>query len=137
MIYRFLADVLLVFHLSFAIFAGVGALLVLRWPRLRWVHVPVAAWGALIMFGGWICPLTPLEKYLRRLGGQAGYEGGFLEHYIISVLYPAGLTRGLQIGIGLFVVAVNGFVYGRMIARRRRASLAGAGPGAGSDARPG
>ena len=120
MIYRFLADALLVFHLSFAIFAGVGALLVLRWPRLRWVHVPVAVWGALIMFGGWICPLTPLEKHLRRLGGQAGYEGGFLEHYIISVLYPAGLTRGLQIGIGLFVVAVNGFVYGRMLARRRR-----------------
>lgn len=120
MIYRTLADVVLVVHLAFAVFAGVGGLLVLRWPRLAWVHVPCAVWGALIMFAGWVCPLTPLENDLRRRGGQSGYEGGFIDHYIVSVLYPAGLTRGLQFGIGAGVVIVNAAVYGRMIARARR-----------------
>lgn len=120
MIYRWLADVVLVVHFCFALFAGVGARLVLRWRRLAWVHVPCAVWGALIMFAGWICPLTPLEKDLRRRGGEAGYEGGFIEHYVVSVLYPRGLTRGIQYGIGAFVVIVNAAVYGSMIARRRR-----------------
>lgn len=120
MLYRWLADVVLVVHLCFALFAGMGALVVWRWPRLAWVHVPCAVWGALIMFAGWICPLTPLEKDLRRRGGEAGYEGGFIEHYVVSALYPRGLTRGIQYGIGAFVVIVNAAVYGSMIARRRR-----------------
>ena len=120
MVYRILADAVLVVHLAFAVFAGVGALFVLRWRWLAWVHVPCAAWGALIMFAGWICPLTPLEQELRRRGGQAGYEGGFLEHYVVSVLYPRGLTRGLQIGIGTGVVLVNGLVYGTLAARALR-----------------
>ncbi|HEY0018574.1 MAG TPA: DUF2784 domain-containing protein [Longimicrobium sp.] len=120
MIYRSLADVVLVLHLAFAVFAGVGGLLVLRWRRLARVHVPCAVWGALIMFGGWICPLTPLENGLRQRGGQAGYQGGFIEHYVVSVLYPRGLTRGLQLGIGIGVVLVNAAVYGPMIARARR-----------------
>ena len=119
MIYRLLADGVLVVHLLFAIFAGVGALLVLRWRRLVWVHIPCAIWGALIMFAGWICPLTPLENDLRRRGGQAGYEGGFIDHYIVSVLYPQGLTRGFQIGTGIAVVLVNGLVYGYLLSRRR------------------
>jgi hypothetical protein len=120
MIYRTLADVVLVIHLCFAVFAGIGGLLVLRWPRLAWVHVPCAVWGALIMFAGWICPLTPLENDLRRRGGQAGYEGGFIEHYVVSVLYPQGLTRALQFGIGTGVIVINAAVYGPMIARARR-----------------
>jgi Protein of Unknown function (DUF2784) len=118
--YRTLADGVLVIHLCFAIFAGIGGLLVLRWRRLAWVHVPCAVWGALIMFAGWICPLTPLENGLRRRGGEAGYEGGFIEHYVVSALYPRGLTRGLQFGIGTGVVLVNAAVYGPMIARARR-----------------
>lgn len=121
MIWRALADAVLVVHLAFTVFVGVGGLLVLRWPRAAWVHVPAAAWGAAIMFGGWICPLTPLENHLRRLGGEAGYEGGFIDHYVASLLYPEGLTRGFQIGVGLFVLAINGFVYGRLLLRRRRA----------------
>ncbi|HEX6040167.1 DUF2784 domain-containing protein [Longimicrobium sp.] len=120
MIWRTLADVVLVLHLAFAIFAGIGGLLVLRWPRLWRIHVPCAVWGALIMFAGWICPLTPLENGLRRRGGQAGYEGGFIEHYVVSVLYPRGLTRGIQFGIGAGVVIVNAAVYGSLIARARR-----------------
>lgn len=120
MIYRTLADAVLVIHLAFAVFAGIGGLLVLRWRKLAWVHVPCAVWGALIMFAGWICPLTPLENSLRRQGGQAGYEGGFIEHYVVSVLYPRGLTRALQFGIGTGVIVINAAVYGPMIARARR-----------------
>lgn len=131
MIYRTLADVVLVFHLCFAVFAGIGGLLVLRWRRLGWLHVPCAIWGALIMFAGWICPLTPLENELRRRGGQAGYAGGFIEHYAVSVLYPQGLTRALQFGIGTGVVIINVAVYGPMLARgrRRRRESQGAAPG--------
>jgi len=120
MIYRWLADLVLVVHLAFALFAGVGGLLVLRWPRLAWVHVPCAAWGALIMFAGWICPLTPLENDFRERGGQAGYEGGFIDHYVVSVLYPRGLTRTFQYGVGAGVLIVNAAVYGTLLARRRR-----------------
>ena len=120
MIYRTLADVVLVIHLAFAIFAGIGGLLVLRWPRLAWVHVPCAVWGALIMFAGWICPLTPLENDLRRLGGEAGYPGGFVEHYVVALIYPAGLTRGIQVALGIAVILVNLAVYARVYATRRR-----------------
>lgn len=127
MIYRTLADGVLVLHLAFAVFAGVGALLVLRWPRLAWVHVPCAVWGALIMFAGWICPLTPLENGLRRRGGEAGYQGGFIDHYVVSVLYPRGITRGIQSGIGVGVVLVNAAAYGSMLARRRRRKTAASG----------
>ena len=126
MIYRWLADLVLVLHLAFALFAGLGGLLVLRWPRLVWVHVPCAVWGALIMFAGWICPLTPLENGLRRRGGEAGYQGGFIDHYVVSVLSPRGLTRSFQYGVGAGVVIVNAAVYGILLPRRRRRhSLAG------------
>ena len=128
MIYRTLADAVLVIHLAFAIFAGIGGLLVLRWRTLAWVHVPCAVWGALIMFAGWVCPLTPLENDFRRRGGQAGYEGGFIEHYVVSALYPQGLTRGMQYGIGAGVVLVNLAVYGPMIARARRRRREGPAP---------
>ena len=127
MIYLWLADAVLVAHLAFTLFVGLGALLVLRWPKLAWVHVPCAVWGALIMFAGWICPLTPLENNLRERGGQAGYEGGFIEHYVVSVLYPDGLTRGLQFGLGALVVVVNAAVYGSMLTRRRKRRLSAAG----------
>ena len=119
MIYRWLADLVLVVHLAFALFAGLGGLLVLRWPRVAWVHVPCAVWGALIMFAGWICPLTPLENDFRRRGGEAGYQGGFIDHYVVSVLYPRGLTRTFQYGVGAGVVIVNVAVYGALLARRR------------------
>jgi len=120
MIYRWLADAVLAAHLAFTLFVGLGALLVLRWPKLAWVHVPCAVWGALIMFAGWVCPLTPLENALRERGGQAGYEGGFIDHYIVSVLYPRGLTRTFQFGVGAFVVVVNAAAYGSMLARRKK-----------------
>lgn len=118
--YRALADVVVVIHFCFVIFVVLGGVLVLRRPWLAWLHVPAAVWGALIEFAGWICPLTPLENHLRALGREPGYSGGFVEHYITAVLYPSGLTRGMQVAIGVFVLAVNVTVYTILIVRMRR-----------------
>jgi len=117
--YRALAGAVVVLHFGFVLFVVLGGLLVLRWRRAAWVHLPCAAWGALIEFGGWICPLTPLEHHLRDLGHEAGYAGGFVEHYITRAMYPAGLTRGMQIAIGILVIAVNVAVYWLAFGRRR------------------
>jgi hypothetical protein len=111
---RALADVIVVLHFGFLLFVVLGGLAVLRWPRLAWLHVPAAIWGALIEFFGWICPLTPLENHFRALGGQAGYSGGFIQHYIVSVLYPDQLTRGTQLMLGALVLALNAIVYARL-----------------------
>ena len=111
MLHRGLADVVLVIHLAFVLFVVLGGLAVLRWPRLAWVHVPVALYGATIEFLGFVCPLTPLEIWLRRRGGGAGYEGGFIEHYVTAALYPGGLTREVQIGLGVAVLVINAVVY--------------------------
>jgi hypothetical protein len=117
--YRVLADIVLVVHLAFVLFVAVGGVLVLRRRRWAWAHLPAAAWGALIMFAGFVCPLTPLENWLRRLGGEAGYAGGFVEEYVLAILYPSGLTRTHQIVLGALVLAVNGAVYGWLWWRRR------------------
>ena len=114
------ADVVLVVHLAFVLFVVLGGLLVLRWPRVAWVHVPVALYGAAIEFIGFICPLTPLEVWLRRRGGEAGYSGGFIEHYITAALYPTGLTREVQLALGAVVLVLNGIVYAVWLRRRRR-----------------
>jgi hypothetical protein len=119
MAYRILADLVVGLHVAFVVFVVVGGLLALRWPRMALVHLPAAVWGALIEFQGWICPLTPLEKSLRAAAGQAGYEGGFIEHYLLPVLYPSGLTRGVQLVLGTAVVAINLGVYGYLWLRRR------------------
>ncbi|HZN99355.1 MAG TPA: DUF2784 domain-containing protein [Gemmatimonadales bacterium] len=114
-----LADLVVLLHFTFVIFVVFGGLLALRWPKVAYVHLPVAVYGALIELVGWICPLTPLEKRLRASAGLEGYEGGFVEHYILPVLYPAGLTRGVQLILGAVVIAVNILIYG-LIARRYR-----------------
>ena len=121
MIHRALADLVLVVHLAFVLFVVLGGLLVLKWPRLALLHVPAAIWGVLIEYTGWICPLTPLENSFRARGGEAGYGGGFIEHYIQPALYPAGLTRGTQIVLGSLALLVNLTAYGVVIARRSRA----------------
>lgn len=115
MIYRLLADATLLIHLCFVLFVGLGGFLVLRWRRVAWLHLPAAIWGALIEFMGWVCPLTPLESLLRRLGGEAGYTGGFIDHYIIAFIYPDGLTRGAQIAVGTAVLVVNVAIYLRVL----------------------
>jgi hypothetical protein len=122
MIYRALADTVLVLHLAFVLFAVGGGLLVLYRRSVAWLHVPAAAWAGLISLGGWICPLTPLENHLRHLGGQAGYAGGFVEHYLLSVLYPDGLTRGVQVALGIGVLVLNLVVYLRVLGVGGRAA---------------
>ncbi len=121
--YRILADLVVGVHALFVVFVVAGGLLALRWTWVAAAHLPAAVWGALIELRGWICPLTPLEKSLRAAAGQAGYPGGFIEHYVLPVLYPAGLTRGVQLGLASLVIAVNLLVYG-MVLRRRRAGAA-------------
>jgi hypothetical protein len=118
--YRRLADLVLLTHLAFVLFVMFGGLLVLRRPRVAWFHVPAAAWGALIELAGWICPLTPLENTLRTRGGEPGYSGGFMAHYITPVLYPDGLTRRVQVFLGVCVLLVNATVYSHLVRRRRR-----------------
>ncbi|TMA22899.1 MAG: DUF2784 domain-containing protein [Deltaproteobacteria bacterium] len=100
MLYRLLADVVLVAHLGFVLFVVAGGFLILRWPGMAWVQLPSAFWGLVVEWSGWICPLTPLENRLRAQGGAAGYAGGFVEHYLVPVLYPASLTRGVQVLLG-------------------------------------
>ncbi len=115
-----LADLVVVLHFLFVLFVIFGGLLVLRWPKVAYLHLPVAAYGALIELVGWVCPLTPLEKRLRESAGLEAYEGGFVEHYILPVLYPSGLTRGVQLVLGALVIGVNVVIYG-IISRRRGA----------------
>lgn len=117
-LYGALADAVVAVHFLFVLFVLFGGLLVLRWRWVRWLHLPAAAWGALIEFAGWTCPLTPLEKWLRRQGSGAGYEGGFIEHYILPILYPRALTRNTQLVLGLVVVLLNLFIYWRVFRRR-------------------
>ena len=118
--YRLLADAIVVFHAAFVVFVVVGGWLVVRWPRVALIHIPAAIWGALIEVAGWVCPLTPLENYLRGRAGEMGYAGGFVEHYVLRALYPEGLTPTIQWGLGLFVIVVNAAAYGYVLRSRRR-----------------
>jgi hypothetical protein len=122
MIYRALADATLLIHLAFVLFVALGAFLVVRWPRLAWLHVPAALWGVYIELTGRICPLTPLENSLRARGGQAGYAGGFIEHYVSAWIYPEGLTRNIQVALAVVLVVLNAALYWQAFRRRGAAS---------------
>lgn len=106
-----LADALVLLHLLFVVFVMTGGFLLVRWPRLLWLHLPAAAWGAFIEFSGGICPLTPLENSLRVLGGGSAYSGDFVERYLLPLLYPAQLTPTLQQVLGALAVGVNLLAY--------------------------
>jgi Protein of Unknown function (DUF2784) len=114
-----LADLVLVVHLAFVVFIVLGGLLVFRWRWVAWLHIPSAIWGTVIEFAGWICPLTPLENWLRKESGGTAYEGGFVEHYLLPVLYPAGMPRSAQFVLGALVLAINLTVYAVVFARTR------------------
>lgn len=120
MAYRLVADAVVLLHATFVAFVMLGGFLAWRWRLLVWAHVPCAVWGALIEYRGWICPLTPLENALRRRAGLEGYAGGFVEHYVIPLLYPAGLTRPTQVLLGTLVLAVNIAAYGVLLRRTLR-----------------
>ena len=118
-----IADLVVLLHLAFILFVVLGGLLVLRWPRLAWLHLPAVLWGTLIELSGrFTCPLTPLEHFLRRAAGSVGYEGGFIDHYLVPLIYPPGLTREIQIALGMLVLAVNAFAYAALIRRRRQST---------------
>lgn len=118
-LFSLLADAVLVLHLAFILFVVGGALLVRRWPRLVWLHLPALAWGAFIEFSGGLCPLTPLEVRLRVLAGEAGYAGGFIERYLTPLIYPEALTRELQIALGIGVIVLNLLAYALLWRSRR------------------
>lgn len=111
------ADLVVVLHAAFVVIVVLGGLLVVRWPRVAWVHLPAAVWGVFIEFAGWICPLTPLENHLRQRGGSPAYQGEFIEHYILPLLYPAQLTRDTQIWLGGVAIAINALLYWQAIRR--------------------
>jgi hypothetical protein len=119
MFYRLSADLIVIVHLGFVIFVLLGGILVLRWPRLAWLHLLAVGWGASVEFRGWICPLTPLENWLRTQGGEATYTGDFLVRYLSAILYPEALTHELQVVFGTAVVVVNLMVYGWVWRARR------------------
>jgi hypothetical protein len=119
MIFRVLADATVVLHLLFVVFVVCGGVLALRWPRVAWAHLPAAAWGAWIEFAGWICPLTPLENWLRVQGGSTTYSTSFVERYILPVLYPASLSRDVQWTLGVLVILFNVIVYAVVVVSRR------------------
>jgi len=115
MIWQTLATAVAVLHFLFILFVIFGAIAVLRWPRVAWIHLPAAVWGAMIEFGGWWCPLTKWENYFLREAGRAGYDGGFVAHYLLAIIYPGGLTRGMEVAIGAFVVVLNAALYARVL----------------------
>lgn len=111
MMYPLLADLVLIIHLGFVVFVLCGGMLVLKWRWLAWLHLPAAVWGAVVEFTGWICPLTPLENWLREQGGETAYRSDFIAQYLLPVLYPGDLTRDLQLLLGAVVVILNAAVY--------------------------
>ncbi|RCM87102.1 hypothetical protein PA57_04539 [Pseudomonas aeruginosa] len=120
MSYRLAADALVWLHLGFILFVLCGGLLLLRWPRLAWLHLPAVVWGCAVEFLGLPCPLTPWENRLRHAAGDAGYDGGFVEHYLLPLIYPAGLTPATQWMLGSIVLLFNLVVYLYLLRRRRR-----------------
>ena len=119
MIASLLADAVLVLHLIFIVFVAGGALLLWRWPRVVWLHMPAVLWGAYAELSGTICPLTPLENRLRALAGEQGYPGDFIGHYLLALIYPQALTRGAQLLIGAGVLALNLTLYALWLRRAR------------------
>ena len=118
MINRIAADTVLLLHLAFILFVLLGGWAVLRRPKLIWLHLPAVAWGAFIEFSGTVCPLTPLENQFRIASGSAGYSGGFIERYLIPIVYPTGLNRSVQVALGVGVILINVVFYGLLAVRR-------------------
>lgn len=122
MLYSFLSAATVIFHALFVLFVVFGGFLVVRWRRLAWLHVPTAIWGVVIELAGWVCPLTPLENYFRARAGEGAYRGGFVEHYVIPVLYPGDLTQRTQVLLATFVIVVNAVAYALVLRWKRALS---------------
>ena len=120
MLYRIAADLLVLLHLFFILYVVAGGIAVFKWPWMAFLHLPAAVWGALIEYKNWVCPLTPLENRLRQLAGDDGYAEGFIEHYILHLVYPPGLTRDIQMTLGTIVIVINILIYGAFLYRLLR-----------------
>lgn len=120
MLYQVMADGLVLLHLLFICFVVLGGLLIYRWRWILFLHLPAVTWGTLLEFNNWLCPLTPLEQRFRLAGGEAGYRGGFIEHYLLPIIYPADLTREVQTCLGIIVIVANLLIYGILLARLLR-----------------
>ena len=120
MLYKLTADLVVLFHLIFILFAMFGSLLLLFRRWIVWLHFPSMCWAAAISFGGWVCPLTPIENYFRKAAGDQGYEGGFVQHYIIPVIYPEAYTRELAFYLGIGVLMLNALMYVLVLYRMRQ-----------------
>jgi hypothetical protein len=119
--YSLAADSVVVIHLAFILFVILGGLTLFKWPWMIWLHVPTAVWGVLVELLGAPCPLTPLENHLRRIGDAEAYSGGFIDHYIMPIVYPPGLTRGTQVVLGVLILAMNFAIYFRYLTRKSKA----------------
>ncbi|MDZ7737154.1 MAG: DUF2784 domain-containing protein [Gammaproteobacteria bacterium] len=120
MLYGILADIVVVLHFAFILFVVFGALLSLRWSWVPFIHLPAVIWGAYIEFQSVVCPLTPLEVHLRALAGEEGYNGSFIEHYLLPVIYPAGLDSGHQLILGALAILINAALYSYVVFHKRR-----------------
>ena len=120
--YTVAADVLVIAHLAFIMFVMLGGLLLLKWPRLIYLHLPAVAWGTLVELRGWLCPLTPLEQHYRTLAGETGYSDSFVQHYLLPLIYPAGLTRDVQTLLAMCVITINLVIYAVMYVKYQRNS---------------
>ncbi|MFQ5642756.1 MAG: DUF2784 domain-containing protein [Thiogranum sp.] len=119
MYYQLAADAVVLVHFGFILYVMLGGLLVYKWTQSIWLHLPAVMWGAVMMLAGWICPLTPLENRLRAAGGGEQYSSGFIEHYILPVIYPAGMSRELQVTIGIALLVVNALLYLGLIIKHK------------------
>jgi hypothetical protein len=119
-VYQYLANGVVLLHFAFVLFVVLGGLLVWRWRWFAWLHLPAVAWAVLIEFGGWLCPLTPLENRFRQLAGGARYGGDFIERYIMSLLYPAELSRHTQLLLGMAALLINLVIYALLLRRLAR-----------------
>jgi hypothetical protein len=120
MLNHILSDLVILTHFSFVLFVIIGGFLVIRWKRIAWLHIPAFLWAGLVEIAGFQCPLTPLESWLAERSGAGAYRTGFVEHHIIPILYPASLTRDLQVALGFFVLLVNLGIYGVLFRRTHR-----------------
>ena len=120
LMYRLLADFVVVLHMLFIVFAVSGGLIVLKWPKIAYVHIPAVLWGAYIEFSGAICPLTPLEIGWRIAAGQKAYQGDFIERYVLPIIYPHNLTREIQLVLGAILLFINGVAYGWLLLKKWR-----------------
>jgi hypothetical protein len=119
-LYQLAADFILLLHFSFIAFVVAGGLLVFKWRRLIWLHIPAVIWGALIVISGWICPLTPVENMLRQAGGAADYSGSFIEYYLVPVIYPSALNRTTFIAMGIGIIVINAVLYTLLFVKAKR-----------------